>query len=988
MKVSPGFDFFVKCHLGRWQIYPIAKTALRRSFYQLVYGILTLMAVSLSNSVMAGRNMSLVMQREGIRCEVTRPEDLVVFVDGIPFLSAPELYIVSKNWTRKFYAFADDGACLGARRFEETSSTSRVIFPLKSPGGEFAGELTYELSDEKTLRIALRGEITTPTEARVEHRFGRCAAGWFMGRRWKATLADGTTTQGVAPIAPKSSVLSEATIVERLRNIEVTSPVYMLQIRTSGDYRFALVDYRLSPYNAGELCYWLGILESPIVANKSFEYSAEISFLAREYKPASTIFHTTQPAVTQKTVLLPQELPKRILPTPKSVRWAKGHFEIPDPLSLVIKGTNDKERINASRQFFDAIVGREISRYGVATEWKCSSEQSSALFTIEFSEAAVRQEQERRYDYYRLKVSSKGVHLEVATTGGLRAGLASLIQLLRYTTGKPSLVCCAIEDYSVFPVRAVHFFSGKDGGKLQLAMLRDILLPLKFNMLIYQCEYVKWDCFPQIHHSRYGMEKAEAQAVIDEAKRLGFEVVPLINTFGHCEWLLDNDAFRELSDNPEKPYAYDPSNPRVYEVCTKVYEEALAFFQPRYFHIGHDEVTLHGFPEKEENKKRGAETLFYEDTLFYYRWLKERGLRMMMWGDQLLAPGEGAGATMASSKERSQWLRTKLPKDIIIADWHYDPDPPEHFINLRILAESGFDVLACTWYTPLNILRFAKAAAEEHRSGQANLRDKQKGQVLGLMQTTWAGYSFDQNSFDNSFDQYAAYVLAGEAAWTGGARELAEVPYDYRKEFARLWTKDLLPPEGGHGWVVALDGATNLKFDGSQQCALIVGEGDVSEFGALGTGLQRFERWLVQIPQLEKKAAACLFDGQFNPPGAWLKELRVPVGRGARSMFFIVASTVPGPGGAAVALTTIEFEDGTTDTIEWRPGVNVFGLEDDRSVPRAPLVWASVEKGKAPRYLHGYLWVNPMPSKKIKEVRFETTNRGGALLLLGMSGLE
>lgn len=988
MRILADFNFLVMFLLCQRREYLGAKRALVPTFFQLVYGILILTVVVLDNTVMAERNMSLVMQREGIRCEVTRPEDLAVFVDGIPFLSAPELYIVNKNWTRKFYAFADDSVCLKERRFEETSSTSRIIFPLKSPGGEFAGELTYELSDERTLRIALRGEITTPTEARVEHRFGRCAAGWFMGRRWKATLVDGSTTQGVAPVAPQSSVLSEATIVERLRNIQVISPVYTVHMGTSGDYRFALVDYRLSPHNAGELCYWLGILESPIVARKPFEYSAEISFLTREYKPASTVIHTTQPAVTHKNVLLPQELPKRILPTPKSVHWAKGHFEIPENLRLVIKGTNDKGRIKATRQLFEAIVGREISRYGVVTDWKGSSEQSPALFTIEFSEAAMRQEQERRYDYYRLKVSPRGVHLEVATTGGLRAGLASLVQLLRYTKGKLSAVCCAIEDYSVLPVRALHFFSGKNGGSVQLAMLRDILLPLKFNMLIYQCEYIKWDGFPEIHHSQYGMEKAEAQTVINEAKRLGFEVVPLINTFGHCEWLLDNDAFRELSDNPEKPYAYDPSNPRVYEVCTKVFEEALAMFQPRYFHIGHDEVTLHGFPEKEENKKRGAETLFFEDTLFYYRWLKERGLRMMMWGDQLLAPGEGAGATMASSKERAQWLRTKLPKDIIIADWHYDPAPPEHFINLRILTESGFDVLACTWYTPLNILRFAKAAADEQRSWQANLSEKQKGQVLGLMQTTWAGYSFDQNSFDNSFDQYAAYVLAGEAAWTGGARELGEVPFDYRKEFARLWTKDSLPPEGGHGWAVILDGAANLKLDGSQRCALVVGDRGISDFRGLGTGTQRLERWLVRIPQIEGTAGACLFDGQFNPPGAWLKELRVPVGQGARALFFVVASTVPGPAVAPIALTTIEFEDKTTETIEWRPGVNVFGLEDNRSVPSAPLVWANMEKGKAPPYLHGYIWINPMPEKKIKEVRFETTNRGGALLLVGMSGLD
>ncbi|MCX7625464.1 MAG: beta-N-acetylhexosaminidase [Candidatus Sumerlaeaceae bacterium] len=945
------------------------------------------MAISLADPAMAAKTAPLAIQRNGIRCEVTRPEDLVLLVDGIPFLSAPELYIVSKNWTRKFYAFADDSVCTRARRVEETSTTSRVVFPLKSPGGEFTGELIYEVSDEKMFRVSLRGEITTPSEARVEHRFGRCAAGWFMGREWQATLEDGSTTRGIAPIVAKSAVLSEATIVERIRSLDVTSPVYTVRVRTSGNYRFALVDYRLSPYNAGELCYWLGILESPIVANRPFEYAAEVCFSSREMKMSVTVVSTTQPVVLCNDVLAPQEAPKMILPTPKHIQWADGHFKMPAILPVTIKGAK-KTTITSTRQLFDAIVGRQISGYGVVTQWKTSAEQSPSLLTIEYSERARRRERQGCYDYHRLTVSPQGVHVEVATTGGLRAALASLVQLLRYGADKPWIACCTIDDYSALPIRAVHFFSGKEGSPLQLTMLRDILLPLKFNMLIFQCEYIKWDSFPQIHHSRYGMDKAEAQAVIDEAKRLGFEVVPLINTFGHCEWLLDNDSFRELSDNPDNPYAYDPSNPRVYEVCTKIYEEALAMFQPRYFHIGHDEVTLQGFPEKEQNKKRGAELLFYEDTLFYYRWLRERGLKMMMWGDQLLAPGEGAGATMAASKEQAQWLRNKLPKDIIIADWHYDPDPPEHFINLRILSESGFDVLACTWYSPLNILRFAKAATEEHQRQRAKQRDHRQGRVLGLMQTTWAGYSFDQQSFENSFDQYAAYVLAGEAAWRGGGRELTEVPYDFRKEFARLWTEDLLPPSGGGGWLAVLDGAANLKLGDSQECVLIGGEGRASAFQNLVCGVQRLERWQVRLAQCGQVAAACLFDAQFNPPGPWLKQLRVPVERGARAIFFVVASTVPGPATAPIALTTIEFDDNTTEAIEWRPGANVFGLEDNRSLPRAPLVWANGEKGKAPTYLHGYIWINPVPSKKIREVRFETTNRGGALLLLGMSGLE
>jgi hexosaminidase len=922
---------------------------------------------------------------DGLQCEVSRPELLQLSLDGIPLMASPSFYVVNRDWTRRLYGLEDDGDCLARRQVEETSTSIRIVYPLKSSGGEFAGRLIYELSKGPRFCVRLEGKLNTTGDGCVEHRMGRFAPGWFAGQGWKAVRQDGSTTGGVAPITPVSPILAKSTLVERFRDLQVSSLPGLLRFRSEGNFRFSFVDYRLNQYNEGELCYWLGVLGTVIKPNTPFEYSLEMTFDRQPRPVVSQTQVTTRPAARVPEVLGPETTPDRILPTPRHLVWGPATVRLADRIPVTVEAEGGAEDASQGLALVQNILSPHCKSFGLelaATEGKASAAPFLRVVMTKGSPA----EDRSRPDWYRLRVGKDGAHLEAHTTGGLRAGLATLIQLFRAGEDGTSLRECEVEDYAAMPVRAVHFFSGRDARELQIAMLRNVLLPLKYNMIIYECEYIEWESLPQIRDARYSMKKADAAAVIEEAHRLGFEVVPLINTFGHCEWLLDNDAFRHLADNPAMPYAYDPSNPDVYRLCERVYAEALDLFRPRYFHIGHDEVTMRGFPLKEANRKRGAAELFWEDTMHYYKWLRDRGVKTMMWGDQLLAPGEGKGATLAHSKADAEKLRRRLPKDIVIADWHYDSAPPEKFVSLRVLTSAGFDVLACTWCDPMNIVQFAKAAAMER--ARVDGAKGSRGEVLGLMQTTWAGYSFDKLSFERNIDQYAAYVLAGEAAWRGGARDLKEVKFDYHHEFVRLWTRDLLPPGKGQGWSLDLTPCANLPLVGTEEYLPIAGGASLSSFETLKPGLQKAGRWYVNWPGRDGKPAACLFYGQFNPPGTWLGELRTPIERPARTLFFVVASTVAGPKRQPVATTIVEYEDGTTVTIDWCPGVNVFGLEDGREAPLSTIVWRGEEPGKGPRYIHGYVWQNPYPAKTIKALVTKSTRAGGGLLLFGVSGLE
>ena len=227
-------------------------------------------------------------------------------------------------------------------------------------------------------------------------------------------------------------------------------------------------------------------------------------------------------------------------------------------------------------------------------------------------------------------------------------------QLLRAGDGVARARGVRVDDWPAMPFRGVHIFTGKGAREMQLHMVREILGPLKINTLVYQCEFIKWACAPKLHHPKFGMEKADAQAVADEARRQHIEVVPLINTLGHSEWLVGRPAYLHLADDAAKPYTYDASNPEVYDLCGKVYSEAIEMFRPRVFNIGHDEIYAPTFPNKPATRAKGGEKVILEDIAHWHRFLAERGIRTMIWGDMFLAP-DLAGRVL-------QGMRNPLPR--------------------------------------------------------------------------------------------------------------------------------------------------------------------------------------------------------------------------------------------------------------------------------------------------------------------------------------
>ena len=344
-----------------------------------------------------------------------------------------------------------------------------------------------------------------------------------------------------------------------------------------------------------------------------------------------------------------------------------------------------------------------------------------------------------------------------------------------------------IDDYPTLPWRGAHLFVGNQALPFHKRLIAGVLARLKMNNLVLQCEQARWDTLGRTAPP-WAMSKADLRQEITFARRHFLTVTPLVNSVGHMPWLLDRQH-RAWAEDPKTPYAANVTNAQLDTFLFQLDDEVLDTFGSDTLHIGGDEVTMRGrYPDVSRERYPNVAEAFVAQVTKLHGHLKRRGVRTMVWGDMLLAPGEAPGETPgftnAASPAQAQWTRAHLPKDIVITDWHYAANAA--LSSPRLLQSAGFGpVIGATWDDPANIGAFSRVLA----------RDGQRG----LLQTTWAGYNSRAENLNHEAAQFVAFVIAAEEAWNGGKTPPAELPYDPAQVFWMLYGSQTAdPPSSKH----------------------------------------------------------------------------------------------------------------------------------------------------------------------------------------------
>jgi hexosaminidase len=440
---------------------------------------------------------------------------------------------------------------------------------------------------------------------------------------------------------------------------------------------------------------------------------------------------------------------------------------IPTPTTNLLDWTSplkfDSVQIGQQPFKFDAYLSKELKK-----QW--SDLGKSKLLPIKIYLRYGRQKYPN--DSFRIAVESGKIAIDVYSDKSerpFRVALSYLARMVRRKGSYLELPIGAVECRPQVAWRGVHLFVGPSALAFHKKLWTNVLLPLGFNKVVLQCEQTEWNCLTNVRGG-IAMKHADLSKLCDWYRSVGVEPIPLVQSFGHADWLFQKGKNLGLALNAKVPYAIDPRKPAARDLFEQLWREVIEVTKAKTVHFGLDEIALRGFP-----KDRSLATALWKVQLpFLASIAKRHKVRMMLWGDECLSPGQAPNATNAPNAKEAADRRALIPKGSLIGDWHYgrQPGPEGYLPTLKLLKGEGFKPVACTWYRPENIRNFVLAAIQEE---------------AGVLQTTWAGYESSEAVMLKNLKQFSAMILTADYAWSGREEMSTRLGYDANTAFLKLY---------------------------------------------------------------------------------------------------------------------------------------------------------------------------------------------------------
>lgn len=291
-----------------------------------------------------------------------------------------------------------------------------------------------------------------------------------------------------------------------------------------------------------------------------------------------------------------------------------------------------------------------------------------------------------------------------------------------------------------------------------ITFINDELAPAGINTLVLRVDYgYEFTSHPELRDD-HALSETHVEKLLAACRDAGIRLIPQINLLGHQSWAgdlgkllevypaFDETPWVEMPEKHEWPNedglyckSYCPLHPDVHGVVFALVDEIVEVFEADAFHAGLDEV----FFLAEERCPRCAGSdpaeLFAGEVTRIRNHLAAGGVELWMWGDRLL-DGRTTGLGMwEASMNNTHRAIDLIPKDVVIADWHYErPDP-----TAVLFAMKGFEVVTCSW----NRAEVAGAQIRNMRRLRLESTPEMRDRFQGVMHTVWSPAA-------NFLDQY------------------------------------------------------------------------------------------------------------------------------------------------------------------------------------------------------------------------------------------
>jgi len=281
----------------------------------------------------------------------------------------------------------------------------------------------------------------------------------------------------------------------------------------------------------------------------------------------------------------------------------------------------------------------------------------------------------------------------------------------------------------------------------QLRILLTKVAGMGYNAVLWEVENkIRWETCPECVWPE-AMSKDEFRALLHYSRSLGLEPIPLLQTFGHGEYVLQHEAYHAFRENPTRHDCYCTSNPDVRQFLRRWIREYLELFgELHFFHFGGDEAYVFGSCPICSPRTRND--LYAEHINALAEELLPLRIRPGIWCDMIMHYPEQVDF---------------ISRDFVIWDWNYwdglttsepcrvTPEQintipeatdkngmPVPFYRSDFLKRKGYDVILCSASRSAGESPFLPAFATHWRNIIGAARKAAGLDLLGHCVTSWA----------------------------------------------------------------------------------------------------------------------------------------------------------------------------------------------------------------------------------------------------------
>jgi len=436
------------------------------------------------------------------------------------------------------------------------------------------------------------------------------------------------------------------------------------------------------------------------------------------------------------------------VPKLKEVKLGGGEFVINDQTTLLL-GRNHTQ----ADKFAAKLLNQEIENLiktplQIKVPQSFSNLKNTIILTIperdrEFLKIFKWQDEiadeKLREEGYIIDVEDEHILIAATTEAGLFYGVQTLRQLLESKEDKIIVPFLRAKDWPEVRYRGIMQDISR-GQILTIDTFKELIRTLsyfKINLLSLYIEHTfVFQKHPLIGKGCGSLTREEVKELDKYARDYHIELVPSFQALGHLYQILKHKEYAHLAET-ESRWSLSPAEEESYKFLQELFSEIVPAFSSKFFNIGCDEVWDLG---KGKSKKIAKEL--------------------------------GEGGMLLQHPE----IIPKLPKDVIIMNWHYGTSKLEGSDYYRPLIEifqkAGLEQFVCpgtsSWLRLFPDIRIAT------RNIKNFISEGKKFGVKGVLTTNWG----DDGNHNLLGYVWYGFAFSAEASWNPS--KIEEQSFDRR----------------------------------------------------------------------------------------------------------------------------------------------------------------------------------------------------------------